>query len=189
LGLVDNMAGLVCPNCGKRDDLFGERSPESLVQELGVGLLAELPLYPEIRIACDQGKPLVLSDPQHPASRTYLELAASVSRAVEQTRSDMHGPEPTKVEHDSASARVKISWSDGVETSYSLSGLRGWCPCAQCQGHSGAIAFAQPEGEVGLDSFEGVGRYAVRFLWKDGHSTGMYSYAWLREIADSPECR
>jgi len=46
LGLVDNMAGLVCPNCGKRDDLFGERSPESLVQELGVGLLAEFPLYP-----------------------------------------------------------------------------------------------------------------------------------------------
>jgi DUF971 family protein len=69
-----------------------------------------------------------------------------------------------------------------------MSGLRGWCPCAQCQGHSGRRGFVEVDDPV-LSTVEGVGRYAVRFIWVDGHSTGMYSYPYLRELADLPECK
>ena len=40
-----------------------------------------------------------------------------------------------------------------------------------------------------LTSADTVGRYAVRFLWADGHTTGIYSFDHLREICPCPECK
>ena len=40
-----------------------------------------------------------------------------------------------------------------------------------------------------LTNVETVGRYAVRLFWADGHSTGLYSFDYLREICSCPECR
>ncbi|MFT5041395.1 MAG: DUF971 family protein, partial [Hyphomicrobiaceae bacterium] len=188
LGIVDNMAGFACPKCGKRDDIFGARSAAALEQELGAPVLAEIPIFPEIRASADAGHPLVDAQPDHPASSIYSDLASAVQLAVESVRSDMHGPEPSEIIHDEAAGRVRIRWSDDKETNYSLAGLRGWCPCAQCQGHGGQINFV-PTQDAALASFEGVGRYAVRFVWADGHGTGMYSYTWLREIAEFEECK
>ena len=46
-----------------------------------------------------------------------------------------------------------------------------------------------PVTEAQLVSVEGVGRYAVRLIWADGHETGMYPYEYLRELAELPECK
>ena len=66
--------------------------------------------------------------------------------------------------------------------------IRGWCPCAACQGHEGTRNFV-PVTEAQLVGVEGVGRYAVRLIWADGHETGMYPYDYLRELAEAPECK
>jgi DUF971 family protein len=50
-------------------------------------------------------------------------------------REELYGPEPTDVAIDDAARAVRIAWSDGRTTAYSFGGLRGWCPCAVCQGH------------------------------------------------------
>lgn len=189
LGIVQNMAGFACPGCGKVDHVFGERGGESLAQELGAPVLAEIPITTALRSQADAGTPLVAADPDHAVSRIYMELAAKVQVAVDEARGDLYGPQPQEISHEAGADQVRIVWSDGVETKYSLSGLRGWCPCAQCQGHSGEVRFVHAEQSPELTGFEGVGRYAVRFLWADGHSTGMYSYPWLREIAEYDECR
>ena len=97
-------------------------------------------------------------------------------------------PEPVEISGDKEERVVRIQWTDGVVTHYRMSGLRGWCPCAQCQGHSGRRGFVEVDDPV-LSTVEGVGRYAVRFIWVDGHSTGMYSYSYLRELAEVPECK
>jgi DUF971 family protein len=93
-----------------------------------------------------------------------------------------------EISHERDARIVRITWSDGATTEYAMRGLRGWCPCAECQGHSGErrfVAVTDPR----LEAVEGVGRYAVRLRWADGHETGMYSYSYLRELADYPECR
>lgn len=188
LGIVDNMAGFACPACGKVDQVFGSRSAAALEQELGAPVLAEIPIWPEIRERADAGHPIVSASPEHPAALAYSSLATAVGLAVQAQREHAHGPEPKEIKHDPESGRVTIAWTDGVTTDYSARGLRGWCPCAQCQGHSGQVGFVDAEAPK-LASFEGVGRYAVRFVWADGHGTGMYSYPWLREIAEFDECR
>ncbi len=188
LGMVQNMAGYVCRNCGTRDDIFGERPAALNASELGVPLLAELPLAPDLVDSGDVGTPLVISNPGHAVSRAMAELAVAVCEGMDKEEGASRGPEPADIEHNEEHSVLRIRWSDGVTTEYSLAGLRGWCPCASCQGHGSERNFVS-EGTSRLSSFEGVGRYALRLLWDDGHSTGMYAYSYLREIAEFPECR
>jgi len=188
LGVVINMAGYTCPKCGTRDDLFGTHTSDQIAREIGAPVLAEFPIEQRVRESGDAGRPLVTVDPAAPVSRAFLDLAAAVEVAVAGVRDELYGPEPSAVILDDPSRSVTIRWSDGRTTVYSYHGLRGWCPCASCQGHSSDTRFIDTDNPRPT-GHEGIGRYALRFLWADGHSTGMYSYEWLRDIADLPECK
>lgn len=78
---------------------------------------------------------------------------------------------------------VKLSWADGTQQTLSTPVLRGYCPCARCQGHIGAIQFQTGHDEE-LRDLAPVGNYALRFEWGDGHNTGLYSFAYLRSLGD-----
>ena len=78
LGVVENMSGFICPDCGERDDLFGLGGGERMASEEGVPMLARIPIQQEVRSAGDAGKPIVIAAPEHPASRAYLELARAI---------------------------------------------------------------------------------------------------------------
>jgi ATP-binding protein involved in chromosome partitioning len=188
LGVVQNMSTFVCPSCGTKDDLFGSRTGEQLAAELSLPLLADIPIDEAVRKSGDEGVPIVARDPNHPAARAFLDLAGRVRGAVDALADARANPEPVEITHDRENRIVRVAWSDGSTTEYTMKGLRGWCPCAECQGHSGERRFVDVR-DPRLEAVEGVGRYAVRFLWEGGHQTGMYSYPYLREIADYPECR
>ncbi len=57
------------------------------------------------------------------------------------------------------------------------------CPCAHCQGHGGQIEFV-PGGNSELRQIEPVGHYALKLVWGDGHESGIYTFAYLRELGD-----
>ncbi|MGH7248342.1 MAG: Mrp/NBP35 family ATP-binding protein, partial [Pseudomonadota bacterium] len=78
LGIVENMSYFVCPDCGERDELFGRGGGEAMAAEEGIGVLRQIPIYPELRAAGDSGMPLVIKNPEHPASLAFKELARSV---------------------------------------------------------------------------------------------------------------
>jgi DUF971 family protein len=61
--------------------------------------------------------------------------------------------------------------------------LRGYCPCAGCQGHGGSIEF-QPPSNLELRDIEKVGNYALTLVWGDGHGSGIYSFRFLRGLGD-----
>ncbi|HJQ84925.1 MAG TPA: Mrp/NBP35 family ATP-binding protein, partial [Candidatus Binatia bacterium] len=83
LGVVENMAGYVCPSCGTDDPVFGEGGAERLAARFGVPLLARLPLVPAVREGGDAGRPIVIADPGHPVSRSFGVLAERVAAALE----------------------------------------------------------------------------------------------------------
>ncbi|MEM7603751.1 MAG: DUF971 domain-containing protein [Myxococcota bacterium] len=93
--------------------------------------------------------------------------------------------EPTTVRAPKGARLLEIDWSDGSTTYYRHRVLRGFCPCAICQGHSGAIDFVDvPEGEgLELVDIAEAGQYALRLGWGDGHRTGIYSFGYLRDLA------
>jgi ATP-binding protein involved in chromosome partitioning len=83
LGLIENMSSYTCPRCGVRDDLFGSGGGRREAQALGVELLGEIPLLPEIVASMDRGAPLVAVDPAHPITAMFTSIATRVMEALE----------------------------------------------------------------------------------------------------------
>jgi ATP-binding protein involved in chromosome partitioning len=79
LGVVENMSGYVCPECGTEDPVFGKGGAEALAARFHVPLLARIPLVPAVRAGGDSGRPIVAGEPEHPVSRAFAALAARVA--------------------------------------------------------------------------------------------------------------
>jgi ATP-binding protein involved in chromosome partitioning len=75
LGVVENMSGFVCPGCGQRHDLFGSGGGQRLAEEIGVPLLGQVPLQPELADQADRGKPIVVAQPDSPAATALTAIA------------------------------------------------------------------------------------------------------------------
>ena len=97
--------------------------------------------------------------------------------------------EPTNIQQ--IGSELAIAWSDGTESYLKLELLRRACPCAACGGEPEVLGnIARPQANyteksfqlVGLDV---VGGYALQPRWADGHSTGIYSFTYLRRLADA----
>ena len=95
---------------------------------------------------------------------------------------------PTEINHTRARKVVRITWDDGHQGEYTESYLRGWCPCALCQGHGAGRKFISVE-DPQLREIRPVGNYAIEFLWGDGHSTGIYTYDYLRALCPCAACQ
>jgi DUF971 family protein len=89
---------------------------------------------------------------------------------------------------------LAIKWDDGQESFIALEKLRRACPCAGCKGETDVMGnlYISPPKPLRPESFllngvAHVGGYAIQPQWADGHSTGLYSFPMLRELAnDSP---
>ena len=83
LGLVENMSGFECPECGHMEYVFGSGGGAKTAEELGLPLLGSVPLDPAIVIGGDHGSPIVLAEPDSPAARVFAEIADKVAKATE----------------------------------------------------------------------------------------------------------
>ena len=77
----------------------------------------------------------------------------------------------------------EVSWQSGVVHRIPNHILRGYCPCARCQGHSGPIHYVDGH-DSRLDDIEQVGNYALKLGWGDGHDSGLYSFAHLHHLGE-----
>ena len=55
LGLVENMSGFQCDQCGKVHDIFGASHVEEIAKDMGIPVCARLPINPKLAAACDKG--------------------------------------------------------------------------------------------------------------------------------------
>jgi len=78
LGVVQNMSLHTCSNCGHTEHIFGENGAKEMATELGVQLLADIPLHIDIRKMADIGKPIVLSMPDSLQAEVYKNIASKV---------------------------------------------------------------------------------------------------------------
>lgn len=89
----------------------------------------------------------------------------------------------TEVRRRPEAKRLRLTWSDGHSAEYDYAYLRGYCPCAVCQGHAvSEVRYHPPAGPVEITSIQPVGNYGISIVWSDGHGTGIYRYDFLREI-------
>jgi ATP-binding protein involved in chromosome partitioning len=82
LGIVENMSYFECPHCGKPSSIFGAGGGERLAQEVGLPLLAQIPLDPRIVEGGDTGRPLVVAEPGSSAAKALVALSERVVTAM-----------------------------------------------------------------------------------------------------------
>ena len=78
LGIVENMSYFHCPHCGERTDIFSSGGGQRLATELGLPLLAQIPLQARVQELCESGFPVVLAEPATPVARAFAGLAAEI---------------------------------------------------------------------------------------------------------------
>jgi len=96
---------------------------------------------------------------------------------------------------------MDIEWKDGHQSHFSFAYLRDACPCALCDQDRvkagrepgepvKATPGALPMFKAAMKPTEaaGVGKYAIRFSWNDGHEHGIYSWDFLRAFCPCAEC-
>jgi ATP-binding protein involved in chromosome partitioning len=79
LGIVENMAGYTCQNCGHSEHIFGNGGVNLLAAELMIPLLTSLPLDPRLGADNTAGLPLLLAEPQSVYALKYCQLARNVA--------------------------------------------------------------------------------------------------------------
>ncbi|MEW6456028.1 MAG: Mrp/NBP35 family ATP-binding protein [Acidobacteriota bacterium] len=82
LGIVENMSYLQCPHCGRRIDVFRAGGGKRTAMELGVPLLAEIPIDPNMSVISDAGIPVVESDSGSLHSKLFFSLADQVMKKI-----------------------------------------------------------------------------------------------------------
>ena len=82
IGVIENMSYFACPHCGEREPIFGEGGGAEAARTLEVPLMAQVPLVPALRAGGDEGVPIVVSDPEAPASVALREAAQAVRVAT-----------------------------------------------------------------------------------------------------------
>jgi DUF971 family protein len=93
------------------------------------------------------------------------------------------GPWPVEIRVRRAERALEIDFDDGASFRYPAELLRVESPSAEVQGHapSQKVTVAGKR-EVGITALEQVGNYAVRIVFDDGHSTGIYSWPYLYQV-------
>ncbi len=86
LGVIENMSYYVCRKCGKRHEIFSHGGGAKYAAELGVPFLGELPIVRELREGGDKASPVVATNPRHPVSAAFSEIAAKVMSEIERPR-------------------------------------------------------------------------------------------------------
>ena len=94
---------------------------------------------------------------------------------------------PTEVRAPMGGDTVEVDWQDGHTSRIPNDRLRGYCPCAGCQGHEGPLTFIA-QGSREIANVSQVGNYALSFEFADGHATGIYTFPYLRRLCACPEC-
>ena len=95
---------------------------------------------------------------------------------------------PLQIDISAAQETLTVRWNDGHVSTYPWWYVRGFCPCAMCQGHAGGWDFVKVD-RPRLAEVNEVGHYALNITWQDGHRTGIYSFEVLRQLCTCDSCR
>jgi len=122
-----------------------------------------------------------------------LSMRAAVGKQLLDERCDQRLSSvmrPADIQH--VGNELAVKWDDGGESFIPLEKLRRSCPCAGCKGEVDILgnlhigpAVALPPTAFELVRFTTIGTYAIQPVWADGHASGLFSFDYLRKVAEA----
>lgn len=94
---------------------------------------------------------------------------------------------PTELRFLNEKQALDITFDDGASFELGYKMLRLNSPSAEVQGHGSGPKPPPPliADDLGIEKADPVGRYAIRLFFTDGHSSGLYTWDYLRELAET----
>ncbi len=87
-GIVENMSGFICPNCGKEYNIFGKGTTQPLADAYKTQILGEIPIEPAVREGGDQGMPITALAPNCETSKRYQAVADKLWAFLQKVNED-----------------------------------------------------------------------------------------------------
>jgi DUF971 family protein len=98
----------------------------------------------------------------------------------------MTAPFPTDIQYSKSSRVLTVTFDTGDAIQLPATLLRTESPSAEVQGHGPSTKrLVTGKENVQITRLEPVGTYAVRLVFDDGHDSGLYTWAYLRELANA----
>jgi ATP-binding protein involved in chromosome partitioning len=83
IGIIENMSGFVCPNCGAKVDIFQSGGGMKIAEELSIPFLGNIPIDQKICEDSDKGMPFIVEHANSPASKAFLEIVEKIKHFLE----------------------------------------------------------------------------------------------------------
>ncbi|MEM1550595.1 MAG: Mrp/NBP35 family ATP-binding protein [Candidatus Bathyarchaeia archaeon] len=84
IGVIENMSGFVCPNCGARIDIFQSGGGEKMAKEMNIPFLGRIPIDQRICENSDKGKPFIIEYGDSPSSKVFMEIIKKIEDFLNQ---------------------------------------------------------------------------------------------------------
>ncbi len=79
VGIVENMSGFVCPDCGKVTEIFSSGAGEQLAQQYGVPFLGKIPIDPAVCVSGDSGDPITHRLPESATAKAFAQVVKAIT--------------------------------------------------------------------------------------------------------------
>lgn len=83
VGVIENMSSFLCPSCKTETHIFGHGGVKEAARKMELPFLGEIPIDLGLRKGSDEGTPLVVSHPDSPQSKGFLDMAKQLRDALE----------------------------------------------------------------------------------------------------------
>jgi len=172
LGMVENMSYFICDNCDKEHDIFGH-SGADLQDRFGLETLVRIPIEPQ------RGQHFE----NYTENKVNAELVDKMVRALGKVSEQKITPPQVQQKGDT----VEFHWEDGRQWGLKAHDLRNSCRCALCvDEYSGEKLLKEEEIPADISVVEStpLGNYALAIKWSDGHSSSIFPYRQLENLAE-----
>lgn len=187
IGIVENMSFFQVPGSDQKVYPFGQGGGNNLAKESGFSLLGEIPIHAEISRSGDNGSSLF--EENNPEAQTAANLFIEIAKTFIGHLKVLNKRKLSEVEKIIQKDRhiFTVEWSDGLQADFRLSNLQRQCPCAGCvdelTGQSLIDKDSIPD-DLRATSIETIGRYALKIYFNSGCDKGIYSFEFLRQLAE-----
>ncbi len=174
LGVIENMSYFVCDSCDKKHYIFGESHTHSLQERFGIPILAEIPLLPRLIGTFDT----------YTANSFIQNAVDNTIRAV--GKASIEDKAVPVVTFDAKA--VTLKWNNGRVWKVANRDLRASCQCALCINEMTGKQMLDPskiKSDIAPTQISPLGNYAIGVTWNDGHSSGIYPYARIKELSEA----